>query len=114
MRKFLITKRVRIKARRLARSCYLTCKGDTEAACRMAKERVGEVGSVILMLTISAIILQMIYYAIKIWKAWHMECPSWRPVADEGFELAVGEKFELNPLELAMLRDEMEAADELQ
>lgn len=79
----------------------------------MAKENVGEVGSVILLLTISALILQAIYYAIKIWKAWHMECPPWRPVAGEGFELAAGEAFELSPLELAKLRVDMEGANEL-
>jgi hypothetical protein len=78
----------------------------------MAAANVGDVGSVILILTIGTIILQAIYYAIKIWREWNVQRPPRLPMTGEGFELAAGEAFALSPIELAKLDDEMRSADE--
>lgn len=100
----LFTKKLRIRSRALARDCYDKCYGDVEAAYAMAQERKGELGSVLLMLTIGVMVMQAIYYAMKIWDQMNCTYAPVTPRNGEGFGLAPGEPFELTPPERMALR----------
>lgn len=101
-----------LRARRLTRRCYIACGGDEEATKAMIKANIKEVGNPLLVLMVVGAILQICYYAVKLWKEWHVTTPAWRPVMGEPFELCKGEKYELTELELARFRQELEAANE--
>jgi len=102
----LFTKRARVRARKLAAECYVAENGDVEKASALAKSRVGEVGSPLVMLMIAGAVLQAIYYAIKIWKEWHYATPPRLPAMGEGFGLAAGEPYAMTPEEFEAMRDQ--------
>lgn len=99
MRERLFTKSPRIKARNLACDCFDKAGGNVEAAYEMAVKRKGEVGSILLMLTIGALVLQAIYYAMKIWQSLNLMKSPILPVPGEGFELGLFEAYALTPSE---------------
>ena len=54
------TKTYRLRARKLARSCYIQAGGDVELAYAMAKARKAEVGNPLMLLAIGVLLLQVI------------------------------------------------------
>ena len=97
------TKTYRLRARKLARSCYIHANGDVELAYAMAKDRKSEVGNPLLLLTIGVLVMQGIYYALKVWKEMNLSQPPIEPLPREGFELAAGERYALTNAELKSL-----------
>jgi hypothetical protein len=106
------TKAYRLRSRKLARSCYIRCDGDVDKAYAMAKERKGEVGNPLVLLTIGVLVIQGIYYAIKIWNEMNLSRPPVEPLPGEGFELAAGERYSLTRGELSDLIQEAEQHDD--
>lgn len=91
-RRVLSTKH-RVKARFFARESWIEADGDATVARRLVKERV-EVyrksesqgyGSIILMLTITATMLQIAYTLFKFWKDTRTTVPPEIPADDEPF-----------------------------
>lgn len=100
----LFTKRMRMRARALSRDCHIRCHGNREQAEAMAEKRKYEVGNPILVLTIGVLILQAIYYALKIYRdRYGKGRPPIIPQPGEGFELGRGERFSLTESELQSL-----------
>lgn len=105
MREFFYSKKMRIKSREFARQCYVRANGDVELAEKYAKEGYRELGNPLLILTIGVLILEAIFYAIKIWKELNLSLPPRIPVGGEGFGLADGEPWALNPAELKQMNE---------
>lgn len=99
MRSLFFTKHYRIRARALACDCFNQCSGDATKAYAMAVSRKDEVGSVIVMITISALVLQAIYYALKIWAEMNESKAPILPVPGEGFGLGINERYALTRAE---------------
>ena len=100
---FPFTKTQRIKARCLARDCYIRCDGDVERAFGIAKDRKSELGNPLIVLTIGVLLLQGIYYALRVWNEMNFRRPPIAPLPLEGFELAGGERYALTQQELSAL-----------
>lgn len=96
---FPFTKKQRIAARKLGCSCFNKNGGNVEVAYAEAKQRKSELGSVILVFTLGVLLLQGIYYAMKIWQSMNYSKAPTLPVSGEGFGLGVGEPYALSIME---------------
>lgn len=101
---WMITKDKRIKSRSLLRRLYIVHRGDEDKIIAAFRGKNGGVGSVILFLTVSVLLLQFAVAAIQLWKNLKRRRPPVEPLPDEGFELASGEAYALDDEELEALR----------
>lgn len=92
----LLTVEQRSDARNIARQSMLEAKGDPVPARAIARFKIkawkksrceSGTGSMIMIITAAAIMLKLIYYAIKIWKELNYSDPPLTPVSGEPFGL---------------------------